>query len=213
MTDRYDELMLGLYQGTVPSWIPSKSRDFFVRESLRRRCALGQSLVAKFGCSVYYARSVFTPDIVEEVHAAWPKTRFRARNVVTGLYLAAESVFSRYAECGPALQLLRYEALAVTELTCCPEVPTVRAPAGHEDELAEAEIFRFEYDVAAFQARMLLYAGGIAPASFARAFQTPRKEAFVARVSTPRGYAVQDISSLFEGPEEKGASDSATDLH
>ena len=64
MNDRYDDLMLGLYGGWVPDWIPSRNRELFRRESLRRRCDLGQALLASYRCSLLCGRAMFSDEFV-----------------------------------------------------------------------------------------------------------------------------------------------------
>lgn len=211
MNDRYDEVMLALYTGTTPPWIPKGQRALFQRESLRRRCALGQSLAEKFSCSLYYARSTYGVEITEEIFSAWPAMRHRAVNVLTGLYLAADAVIGAADSHGPVRALLHYEALAVAELVCPLNVPTVPAPDSHSALLSEATIFAFEFDTPAIHARLMLYAGGGAPSTFARAFDAPRRATRVARVATSRGFALQDVTHLYQADE--GDAHDAADLH
>ena len=129
MTDRYDDLMLGLYQGFVPAWLPAASHELYRRESLRRRCDLGQTLATDYRCTVYCAQALYSPDFVQDVCAAWPATRFHAGNVTTGLYLALDGLLAATAGADAVRELLHYEALAVADLRCAPRAPRVDPPA------------------------------------------------------------------------------------
>ena len=198
--DRYDELMLGLYQGFVPPWLPARSRELYQRESLRRRCALGQSLVMGFRCTMYAARSRLGEDFSQEVYAAWPATRDRAQNVMTGLYLALQDALRAHPGAEVLLELAHFEALAVAEVVGAPALPRVEPEQVRARGFEALAVYRFEYPVPKLQARMMLYAGAEAPASFARDLEVAPCPTFVGRMATPRGWAVRDLSPHFNAP-------------
>ncbi len=194
--DRYDELMLGLYQGFVPRWLPGPSRVLFERESLRRRCDLGQLLSTRFPCTTYCGQALIDEDFAERVYAAWPATRFSARNVVTGLFLALNEVLNGIDGALAIRELLQYEAMAIPDLTCAPSAARVDEATSRAAGIEGAEVYRFVHAVPELHARMTLYAGARAPASFARSYTIVRREAFVARAPAPdgRGFVVTDVT-------------------
>lgn len=198
MTDRYDELMLGLYEGSVPDWLPAASRELYQRESLRRRCDLGQTLVKDYRCTVYCAQALFSADFVQDVFTGWSKARFEATNVTTGLYLALDAVLGATAGAAAVHELLHYEALAVGELRCASRAPRLGASELPGPGLAGAEVYRFCHAVPEFHARMTLYAGSGAPAAFVRGSLAAVRTTWIARTRAGRGWIVNDESSQFE---------------
>jgi len=205
--DRHEELMLGLYQGFVPTWLPNRSRELFERESLRRRCALGQSLVSGFRCTVYCAQALFSEDIVHEVYAAWPGTRFSAQNVSTGLYFALDEVLRAIEGASAVRDLLHYEAMAVAELCGSPRAVQLTRAQVLAAGLGEIEVYRFDHAVPEFHARMTLYSGSLAPAEFIRTYEVPQQTTYVGRVESARGWIIQDLTSNFDPPNEIGEID------
>lgn len=208
MMERYDELMLGLYQGFVPEWLPTGSRELYQRESLRRRCDLGQTLVRDYRCTLYYARCRFSEDFAQQVYSAWPAHRGSATNVRTGLFLAFDEALRKTEGAGAARELLQFEALAVADLRCAPGATRLCASAVLAAGLGDAEVYRFRYAVPELHARISLYAGASAPASFARDYVIAERTTFVARAKTGRGWIIDDVTSRFvtEMDEENNAT-------
>jgi hypothetical protein len=205
--DRYDELMLGLYRGFVPDWLPAASRELYQRESLRRRCDLGQQLARDYRCTVYCAQALFSPEFVQDVCSAWPDVRFDAPNVTTGLYLALDAVLGATPGADAVRELLHYEALAVADLRCDPRAPRVAEPP---TDLASAEVYRFRHAVPELHARMTLYAGALAPAAFVRGCAAPRRTTWIARTRAGRGWSVTDVTPQFQPAE---ADDDTSSVH
>ncbi len=201
--DRYEELMLGLYQGFVPAWLPEPSRELFERESLRRRCTLGQSLVTNFRCTMYCARALFGEDFTQEVCTAWPQTRSSANDVATGLYFALDDVLRGLQGAEAVRALAHYEALAVTEISGALRVPRVDPAEVLAADVGTAQVYRFEYAVPEVHARMTLYAGGSAPAAFVRDYQVAQRPTFIGRTRAPRGWAIVDVTPNFLEPHDE----------
>lgn len=212
MSDRYDDLMFGLYRGRAPDWLPEPSRELFHRESLRRRCDLGQALVASFRCTMFSARALHSEDFAERVYSAWPDARFSAPNVVTGLYLAMDEVLRSLADSSQLQELLHYEALALADLRVRPGLPTVSAAGVRGAGLADAEVYHFSHRVTALHARILLYAGAAAPASFVRSLAIPAAPTFVSRQQAPGGWVLTDVTDHFDAMPGV-LTDVATALH
>lgn len=210
MTDRYDELMLGLYQGFVPDWLPAASRELYQRESLRRRCDLGQTLVKDYRCTVYCAQALFSADFVQDVFTGWPRARFQATNVTTGLYLALDEVLGAMAGAAAVHELLHYEALAVADLRCAPRAPRLSRAELPGPGLADAEVYRFRHAVPEFHARMTLYAGSGAPAAFVRGSAAAVRTTWIARTRVARGWIVNDESPQFEPRSHEADNAAAT---
>lgn len=210
--DRYDEMMLGLYRGFVPDWLPERGRELFERESLRRRCALGQSLSTSFPCALYCGQALYGPDFAQEVYSGWPEMRFTARNVITGLYLAAAQALGQHEDADAVLELLHYEAMAVRELACTPQVPRVQPALLAEAGFETWEAFRFEFATPEIQARVLLYATASAPAAFIRSYGAVARTTIVGRRLTPRGWAIRDLTAFLQ-PQDSEHPNGAPAVH
>jgi hypothetical protein len=183
MMDRYDELMLGLYRGDVPPWLPEASREGYLRESLRRRCALGQTLIASWPCTMFAARSMLSFDPASEAFTAWPAERCRARNVTTGLYNVLDDMLESEAT---LWELLQYESMVVRDLLC-----PLGMPHTHR---GDAEVYRFAHRVQEFHARMNLYLSAGAPASFVREYHVVAEPTVLARRRRGDRWVVIDVT-------------------
>lgn len=202
--DRHDELIRGLYEGVVPEWLPEASRFFYQRESLRRRCTLGQALAADFRRTIYAAQCLFSADFSQQVYRTWPSLVGVASNVTTGLYLALHEALAAVDGAEAVRELLDFEALALTDLRCSVRAERVQPPAAAQEHLAaETEVYRFRFAVPAYHARMMLYAGSLAPASFVREYEAVERTTFVARTPLAGGWQVEDVTSLFEDDGEE----------
>lgn len=179
--DRYDELMRGFYLGAPPTWLPAASRPLYERESRRRRCELGQVLVARWPATTFAARALVAEDFAQRVFVAWPYTRFVASNVTTGVYFALEAVLGAAGGPPALLDLLRYEALGVAELRVPPRAERVPEPRIRAAGLGPVEVYRFGTAVDEVHARIAYYAAAQVPFAFVRELEVPRRETFVAR--------------------------------
>lgn len=197
--DRYDELMFGLYRGVTPDWIPEARRAMFVRESVRRRCALGQTLVANWRCTMFFARSVVSEDVALEVFAAWPAHRASAANVTTALYLGLDQVLRGAAGTGALWELFQYESLVVNDLLCAPEIRRVPVDRVRALGLGDREVYGFGHDVQALHTHMTLYASAAAPARFARDYQVRDRPTYVARARPRDQWLLEDVTGAVEG--------------
>ncbi|MEO8698780.1 MAG: hypothetical protein ABI867_02020 [Kofleriaceae bacterium] len=181
-TDRYDDLMFGLYRGVAPDWIPESRRELFLRESVRRRCALGQTLRANWRCSLVLAEAVVSDDVSLAIYARWPDHRDATVNVTTGLYLAMTDVIER-AHNHALWELFQYETLVVNDLLCAPGL------ASRGDE-----VYAFRYDVCALHTHLTLYASASAPARFARELQPVKRETVVVRRKVAGRWSLEDVA-------------------
>ena len=196
--DRYDELMHGLYAGQAPQWLPAASQPLYERESLRRRSALGQVLRRSFPCTMYCAQSLYSPDFAQEVCSAWPGARFSAGNVTTGLYLTLDRLLKGLPRAA-VVDLLHYEGLAVANLQCEPLAARASVDTLGLDASDGLEVYRFDHAVPEFHARMTLYAGGVTPAAFARAYEVPRRTTFIARWPAQQGWFMDEVTPNADG--------------
>jgi hypothetical protein len=176
--DRYDEIMVGLYRGIAPAWLPEARRALFMRESRRRCCALGQALVATWTCTTYYARGVISEDFALDIFAGWPAHLAVAPNVTTALYLALDGLLVGR---GPLWELFQYESLVVEALACDVAIPCV------------AGVFCFEHDVAALRTHMQLYESAAAPARFARDFAVTARPTYIARTRVGERWHLEEV--------------------
>jgi hypothetical protein len=200
MMDRYDELMLGFYRGDVPAWLPEASREGYARESIRRRCALGQSLLQLWPCTMFVGRAIVSPELAAEVYSAWPAQRGVARNVNTGLYLALEGVLQR-ADVDALWELFQYESLVVRDLAVPLAIPRADRELVERAGLLGVEIYRFRHRVQEFHARMNLYLSAAAPASFVRDYAVLEEPTFVARRRPRDHWLVDNVTDAIVGSD------------
>lgn len=177
--DRYDELMIGLYRGEFPAWIPKNRQQLYARESVRRRCALGQALIANWRCTMYLARCTVHEEFAAQIYAAWAEQRDRASNVTTGLYLALDS---RLRDTPVVWELFQYESMILRDLRCGLKMPRVEGVD---------ERYRFAYAVDALHTYMRVCAAGAAPPGLARSYQPVVRATDVVRVRSGDGWAVE----------------------
>lgn len=216
--DRYDDLMMGLYRGHAPAWLPESSRELFARESLRRRCALGQDLRASFLCTMHCGQTLLGDDFAQRVYDAWPDTRFSAQNVITGLYLALDAVVSEAAGAAGADDdanarvvhaLAHYEALAIPNLACAVRLPRADPARIAAAGLRDIEVYRFDFPIAELYARIVLYAAAATPAAFVRELPLQPSHSFVGRARVAGGWAVEDVTAYFETNPDEDSHDPA----
>lgn len=174
--DRYDDLLVGLYTGAAPAWLPATARASFVDESVRRCCDLSAALAEHWPCTSYLARAVLGGDFPDRVCAAFPAACRHARELTGALHVAVTSVLA--GADAPALvrELFRYESLRLPGLPVDrdAEVPLDRLRA-RRPLPAEAAVVRFELDVITAHVHIDLYRRSHASDAIALAYQAPAR--------------------------------------
>jgi len=197
MSDRYDELMTGLYTGAVPDWLPGAKRPVFLRESVRRRCELGSALRQNWPCTMFFARCVLSEDFALSVFQHWPAYCRVATEVTTGLYLGLKHAIHE-AGTAPALwELFQYETLHVTTGSCTVEIPRLAKDRLISAGLDGQEVYRFELRVPELWSRMKLYHAALAPAHFVRDYEVVHGATYVARSRRNDRWLLDDVTDAF----------------
>jgi hypothetical protein len=203
--DRYDELMLGLYDGTAPAWLTGASRELFLRESMRRRCELALALRTHWKCTSYLARCLYSDDFVLEVFRALPRRVSASVDTTAGLYVGLDQAFREAGAPGHLHELFTYESLAVNALSCAPRGARLSRESTWAVGLADAEVFGFATDVQAMWGRISMYSTAFAPAQFGKAHVPRVRRTWIARSRRAGAWVLEDVTGAIAGAAKRCA--------
>jgi len=207
LTDRYDELLIAFYEGTLPGWLPQENQALFARESLRRRCDLGQNLRRCWPCTMFLARNILSANFAQAIYSRFPETRYEAQNLTTALYLALERTLDDCHAPETLVELFEYESLVLSDLLVTSNSASRAVEDSRATQGGSGEVLHFRHDVLALHARMTLYAGAEAPASFAVEYRTPRRTTYVRRSRSGGEWLIEDVTELMSEPRSFTGSD------